>query len=79
VPEVARKSVPVPVEKPVAEVADGSASGKAFASLQGRMKMPVSGQLAGRFGSARSEGTSWKGCLSRLLRARRFMQSPMAT
>lgn len=61
VPEVARKSVPVPVEKPVAEVADGSASGKAFASLQGRMKMPVSGQLAGRFGSARSEGTSWKG------------------
>ncbi|NWK77018.1 murein hydrolase activator EnvC [Aquitalea sp. LB_tupeE] len=61
VPEVAKKSVPVPVEKPVAEVADGSASGKAFASLQGRMKMPVSGQLAGRFGSARSEGTSWKG------------------
>lgn len=61
VPEVARKSVPVPQDKPVEDVADSSAAGKAFTSLQGRMKMPVSGQLAGRFGSARSEGTSWKG------------------
>jgi septal ring factor EnvC (AmiA/AmiB activator) len=61
VPEVAKKSVPVPQEKPVEDVADSSAAGKAFTSLQGRMKMPVSGQLAGRFGSARSEGTSWKG------------------
>lgn len=61
VPEVAKKSVPVPAEQPVEDVADGSAAGKAFASLQGHMKMPVAGQLAGRFGSARSEGTSWKG------------------
>jgi septal ring factor EnvC (AmiA/AmiB activator) len=79
VPEVAKKSVPVPQEKPVEEVADSSAAGKAFTSLQGRMKMPVSGQLAGRFGSARSEGTSWKGVSSRQPPASRFMQSQMAT
>ncbi|WP_293761302.1 peptidoglycan DD-metalloendopeptidase family protein [uncultured Aquitalea sp.] len=65
VPEVAKKQVPVPEDKTVDDVADTSAAGKAFASLQGRMKMPVAGQLAGRFGAARSEGTSWKGVFIR--------------
>ncbi|MBP7579703.1 MAG: peptidoglycan DD-metalloendopeptidase family protein, partial [Vogesella sp.] len=49
-----------PVER-VDEVVDGSASGRAFKSLQGRMKLPVSGEIAGRFGAARGEGNSWKG------------------
>jgi septal ring factor EnvC (AmiA/AmiB activator) len=58
VPEVAKK--PVPVET-VDNVADNSNSGRAFRSLQGRMKLPVAGELVGRFGSARAEGTTWKG------------------
>lgn len=58
VPEEAKK--PVVVEK-VDDVADSSTSGRTFASLQGKMKLPVSGQLAGRFGTQRSEGTTWKG------------------
>ncbi|UDM18710.1 murein hydrolase activator EnvC [Vogesella sp. XCS3] len=49
-----------PVER-IDEVVDGSASGRAFKSLQGRMKLPVSGEIAGRFGAARGEGNSWKG------------------
>ncbi|MEQ6291647.1 murein hydrolase activator EnvC family protein [Vogesella sp. GCM10023246] len=53
------KSLP-PVES-VDEVVDGSAAGKAFRSLQGRLKLPVSGDIAGRFGARRGEGNSWKG------------------
>lgn len=67
VPEEAKKQVVVkeePVEK-VDDVADGSASGRAFASLQGKMKMPVSGQIAGSFGKQRKEGTTWKGVFIR--------------
>ncbi len=50
-----------PAVERVDEVVDGSASGRAFKSLQGRMKLPVSGEIAGRFGAARGEGNSWKG------------------
>lgn len=58
VPEVAKTQVPV---ETVDSVADDSNSGRAFRSLQGRMKLPVAGEIAGRFGAQRSEGTSWKG------------------
>ncbi|WP_088965121.1 murein hydrolase activator EnvC [Vogesella sp. LIG4] len=51
---------PPPVET-VDEVVDGSASGKAFKSLQGKLKLPVSGELIGRFGARRGEGNTWKG------------------
>ncbi|NDV13825.1 murein hydrolase activator EnvC family protein [Crenobacter caeni] len=51
--------------EPVDSVADASLSGKAFRSLQGRMKLPVAGSLAGRYGSARQEGSSWKGLFIR--------------
>ena len=66
----AGKPVPKEAEKPVAvepveEVADSSAAGKAFRSLQGRMKLPVAGEIAGRFGAARNEGTTWKGLFIR--------------
>ena len=33
----------------------------AFASLKGRLRAPVSGQLAARFGAKRDGGPSWKG------------------
>ena len=61
---------PPPEAKPakpevVDEVVDGSAAGRAFKSLQGRMKLPVSGEIAGRFGAARGEGNSWKGLFIR--------------
>jgi murein hydrolase activator len=58
VPEVAKSQVPV---ETVDTVADNSNSGRAFRSLQGHMKLPVSGEIAGRFGAQRSEGTTWKG------------------
>ncbi|MCW3481104.1 peptidoglycan DD-metalloendopeptidase family protein [Neisseriaceae bacterium JH1-16] len=64
VPAEARKQAKVKVEEPattVDDVADSSASGRGFKSLQGKMKLPVSGTLAGRFGTPRNEGTSWKG------------------
>lgn len=58
-----RKPESKPESKPevVDEVVDSSQSGKAFRSLQGRMKLPVSGEIGGRFGSKRGEGASWKG------------------
>lgn len=62
------KPVPPPPPPParvkpevVDEVADGSLSGNAFKSLQGRMKLPVSGEILGRFGARRGEGANWKG------------------
>lgn len=58
VPEVAKTQVPV---ETVDTVADDSNAGRAFRSLQGRMKLPVAGEIAGRFGAQRSEGTTWKG------------------
>lgn len=65
VPQEARstvKPVIIPAEPvPREDTADSSNSGRGFASLQGRMKLPVAGQIVGHFGSARSEGTSWKG------------------
>lgn len=60
VPEEARQAVTVK-EEPITDVADDSAAGRAFVSLQGRMKMPVAGQLVGRFGKPRQQGVSWKG------------------
>ena len=44
------------------EVPDDTLVGKAFASLKGRLKLPVRGELASRFGSPREAGgLSWKG------------------
>ncbi|UTH72765.1 murein hydrolase activator EnvC [Chromobacterium sp. IIBBL 290-4] len=67
VPEEAKKQVVVkeePAQK-VDDVADDSAAGRAFASLQGKLKMPVAGQIAGSFGKMRREGTTWKGIFIR--------------
>ena len=51
---------------PVDQVADASLSAKAFASLKGRLKLPVRGELMNRYGSPREEGgSSWRGLFIR--------------
>ncbi|NNG24131.1 peptidoglycan DD-metalloendopeptidase family protein [Massilia sp. ML15P13] len=63
-PKVAEQ--PKPVEKPTAPppaevtLAPAAPSG-AFASLKGRLSVPVSGSIAARFGARRGEGPTWKG------------------
>lgn len=48
----------------VESAADASAAGQAFAALKGKLKLPVRGELQGRFGSPREEGgVTWKGLL----------------
>ncbi len=48
----------------VEAAADASAAGQAFAALKGKLKLPVRGELQGRFGSPRDEGgVTWKGLL----------------
>ena len=47
--------------EPVESVADATLSGYAFATLRGKLKLPVRGELQGRFGSPREEGSKWKG------------------
>jgi murein hydrolase activator len=50
----------------VEEVADASSSSHPFQSLRGRLRLPVRGELAGRFGMPREEaGTTWKGLFIR--------------
>ncbi len=51
---------------PVDRVADASVSAKPFASLKGRLKLPVRGELMNRYGAAREEsGSTWKGLFIR--------------
>jgi len=46
----------------VDSVADASFVGRAFQSLQGKLKLPALGELAGRFGTPREDsGVTWKG------------------
>ncbi|MFN7219705.1 MAG: murein hydrolase activator EnvC family protein [Burkholderiales bacterium] len=65
-----RKPLPTPRERragqPVEVVADAGLAGRAFASLRGKLKLPVRGELSGRFGAAREEGgATWKGLFIR--------------
>ncbi len=59
------------VERPapparINETVPGDAyAGVVFSSLKGRLKLPVRGEIVGRFGSARAEGASWKGIFIR--------------
>jgi septal ring factor EnvC (AmiA/AmiB activator) len=46
----------------VDSVADGAFAGRAFQTLKGKLKLPVRGELQGRFGSPREDGgVTWKG------------------
>lgn len=47
------------------EVPDSSQAGHAFSSLKGKLRLPVKGEIMGRFGTARSEGSQWKGIFIR--------------
>ena len=52
--------------KRIDSVADASVASKAFESLRGRLKLPVLGELASRYGSPRDEsGSTWKGLFIR--------------
>ena len=42
-----------------------SRASKPFESLRGRLKLPVKGELTGRYGSPREDGASWKGVFIR--------------
>jgi len=53
-----------PPAQPVRE-ADTSGTTGTFASLRGRLSLPVKGTLAGRFGTPRPEGGTWKGLFIR--------------
>ncbi len=46
-------------------IPDASLDGQAFAELKGRLRLPVPGELAHRFGSPREGGLTWKGLFIR--------------
>lgn len=74
VEEIARALAAKPAEKPGARgraidrVADASVSAKPFATLRGRLRLPVRGELMNRYGGAREEsGGTWKGLFIRAI------------
>ena len=69
---LARLAIAKPAPKPkagrgqaalrVERTPDPASAGGAFAALKGRLRLPVKGDIAGRFGTPRAEGgTTWKG------------------
>jgi septal ring factor EnvC (AmiA/AmiB activator) len=60
VAQVPDKPEPAPPRKPDIALAPAMLDG-AFASLRGKLRAPVSGKLAARFGAKRGSGPSWKG------------------
>lgn len=44
---------------------DESYSGVPFQTLKGRLRLPVRGEIIGRFGASRAEGATWKGIFIR--------------
>jgi septal ring factor EnvC (AmiA/AmiB activator) len=72
VEEIARALAARPAAKPgpkartVDRVADDSVSARPFASLKGKLRLPVRGELTNRYGGAREEsGGTWKGLFIR--------------
>ena len=47
--------------EPASSGASTAHDGSAFASLKGKLKMPVKGELLASFGARRADGPSWKG------------------
>ncbi|NHZ44779.1 murein hydrolase activator EnvC family protein [Massilia aquatica] len=60
VAQVPDKPEPPPPRRPDIALAPATLDG-AFASLRGKLRAPVSGKLAARFGAKRGSGPSWKG------------------
>lgn len=62
----ASESTVSPGKSPAARSYDPGQVSGAFSALRGRLRMPVSGQIVSRYGSARAEGgTTWKGLFIR--------------
>jgi len=50
----------------IEDAADASSSSRAFESLKGRLRLPVRGEIAGRYGAPREDsGATWKGVFIR--------------
>lgn len=60
-PTATRQRTPTAPAAQTAREADTSGTTGAFASLRGKLALPVKGALAGRFGTPRPEGGTWKG------------------
>jgi septal ring factor EnvC (AmiA/AmiB activator) len=74
VEEIARALAAKSAEKPgargrtVDRVADASVSARPFASLRGKLRLPVRGELMNRYGGSREEsGSTWKGLFIRAI------------
>jgi septal ring factor EnvC (AmiA/AmiB activator) len=74
VEQIARALAAKSAEKPgtrgrtVDRVADASVSAKPFATLRGKLRLPVRGELMNRYGGAREEsGGTWKGLFIRAI------------
>lgn len=64
----AKTGKPAKVDAPVRvneALPDENQSAAAFAALKGKLRLPAKGEVMGRFGTPRSEGTSWKGVFVR--------------
>jgi septal ring factor EnvC (AmiA/AmiB activator) len=64
-PPPAPKLKPQPIVQAEVESSAEPNEGKGLQGLQGKMTLPVSGQISGRFGTLRAEGTTWKGVFIR--------------
>lgn len=57
---------PPPPPRPAVKSYEPGAVGGTFSALRGKLRMPVSGEVIGRFGGARAEsGAAWKGLFIR--------------
>lgn len=61
----APKAEPEPAPETTTALPDASQAGQAFASLKGKLRLPIKGEIMGRFGSTRGEGGQWKGVFIR--------------
>ena len=48
-----------------ATLPDESYSGAVFSALKGKLRLPLRGEIVGRYGATRSEGATWKGVFIR--------------
>lgn len=57
-----KPSIATPVNE---TLPDESQAGSTFAALKGKLRLPVRGEIIGRFGASRGEGGNWKGLFIR--------------
>jgi len=68
-PEATRRAGPAQTEKAHPEISNDATpeaqSASSFAQLKGSLRLPVRGVVSNRFGTARQEGSTWKGLFIR--------------